>query len=156
VARRDPRPTAEFVERFAAAMTEAGMPRMPARVFGVLLTRDEGAATAAELADVLQASAGSVSGAVRYLVQVGLILRERRPGERFDVFRLHNDMWYETVYDRQPQVRRWADITRTGVAAVGASTPAGRRLAETADFFEFAGAEMPALLARWRKSRRTG
>ena len=40
-----------------------------------------------------------------------------------------------------------------GVDAVGADTPAGRRLADTADFFEFLQAEMPALLERWRAQR---
>jgi DNA-binding transcriptional regulator GbsR (MarR family) len=144
---------AQFVERFADAMVEAGMPRMPARVFAVLLTRDDGAATAAELAAWLQTSAGSVSGAVRYLTQVRLIARERRPGERFDRYRLHSDVWYEAIYNREDEVQRWAALTRQGVMDVGASSPAGRRLSETADFFEFLCEEMPALLERWRARR---
>jgi DNA-binding transcriptional regulator GbsR (MarR family) len=154
--RRDTARTRTFVERFAAEMVDAGMPRMPARAFAVLLTRDTGAATAAELAESLEASAGSVSGAVRYLIQVGLVARERRPGERFDRYRLHNDVWYEAVYNREPQVQRWADLTRSGAAAVGPASPAGQRLQETADFFEFVRDEMPELLRRWRRRRASG
>ncbi|HEY7015122.1 MAG TPA: hypothetical protein VH480_20330, partial [Streptosporangiaceae bacterium] len=45
-----------FVERFAAVLTEAGIPRMPARVFAALLATDSGRLTAAELAAQLQAS----------------------------------------------------------------------------------------------------
>jgi hypothetical protein len=42
---------------------------------------------------------------------------------------------------------------RDGVDAVGAETPAGARLTETADFFAFLQAEMPKLLVRWRQQR---
>jgi hypothetical protein len=35
------------------------------------------------------------------------------------------------------------------VDLVGADTPAGRRMAGHADFFEFLAAEMPVLTARW-------
>jgi DNA-binding transcriptional regulator GbsR (MarR family) len=153
MARRPNLRTAEFVERFADAMVAAGMPRMPARVFAVLLTRDEGTATAAELAAALQASAGSISAAVRYLAQVSLIGRERRPGERFDRYKLHSDLWYEAIYSREREIQRWAELARSGIAAVGAATPAGRRLQETAEFFEFAGDEIPAMLKRWRTRR---
>ena len=42
---------------------------------------------------------------------------------------------------------------RDGVDAVGPGTPAGERLAETADFFRFLQDEMPKLLVRWREQR---
>jgi hypothetical protein len=44
-----------FVERFAALVSEAGVPRMPARVFVALLTADSGRLTAAQLAERLSA-----------------------------------------------------------------------------------------------------
>ena len=62
MARRLHQSTAQFVERFADAMVEAGMPRMPARVFAVLLTRDDAAATAAELATALRSLCSSIGG----------------------------------------------------------------------------------------------
>jgi DNA-binding transcriptional regulator GbsR (MarR family) len=145
------RRTAEFVERFAGAMVDAGMPRMPARVFAVLLSEDTGEATAAELAERLQVSAGAVSGAVRYLVQVRLIVRERKPGERFDTYRLYSEVWYEAVYNREHELARWTSISREGVSAVGEDTAAGRRLEDTARFFEFLQKEMTGLLQRWRE-----
>jgi DNA-binding transcriptional regulator GbsR (MarR family) len=132
-------------------MVEAGMPRMPARVLAVLLSEDSGAATAAELAQRLQVSAGAVSGAVRYLLQVRLIVRERRPGERFDTYRLYSEVWYEAIYNREHELARWSAISREGVSAVGADTVAGRRLEDTARFFEFLQQEMTGLLQRWRE-----
>jgi len=142
-------PTA-FIEEFAAALVDAGMPRMPARVFAVLLANDEGASTAAHLAEVLQASPAAISGAVRYLVQVRLAVKHRRPGERHDTYRLLSDVWYEAIYNREHELARWVAVARAGVASVGAETPAGRRIADTADFFAFLQDEMSGLMGKWQ------
>ena len=144
---------ARFLERFASVMEESGVPRMPARVFAALLTIDSGRLTASELAELLQISPAAVSGAVRYLTQVSLISREREPGSRRDVYRLHDDEWYEAIVRREPLLQRWERAVLEGVDAVGADTPAGRRLRDTAGFFEFLQAEMPAMLERWRVQR---
>ena len=150
---RDSEAVLRFIERFAAALTDAGMPRMPARVFVALLATDEGRLTAAQLAELLRVSAGAISGAVRYLVQVGLISREREPGSRRDHYRVHDDAWYEALLRREQLIARWESSAREGIAALGATTPAGRRLRETLAFYEFIHEEMPALLARWRERR---
>jgi DNA-binding transcriptional regulator GbsR (MarR family) len=57
--------TGRVVARLAAMLTDAGFPRMPARVFVALLCTDSGRLTASELATAVQGSAGAVSGAVR-------------------------------------------------------------------------------------------
>lgn len=139
-----------FVERFAAVLVESGVPRMPARVFAALLADDAGRMTAAGLAERLQVSPAAISGAIRYLTQTGLVSREREPGSRRDVYRLHDDEWYEAIVRREPLLPRWERALRDGVAAVGADTPAGRRLTESAAFFAFLQEELPAMLERWR------
>ena len=45
-----PEPQAEFVERMGSALTEAGLARLPSRVFAALLVDDDGRMTSAELA----------------------------------------------------------------------------------------------------------
>jgi DNA-binding MarR family transcriptional regulator len=147
--RRDPRAVADFVERFAGDLVVAGMPRMPARTFAALLSADEGC-TAAQLAEQLQASPAAISGAVRYLEQVEMVARTRQPGERRDVYRLENDMWYEVIANRDRLFLRWMETLRQGADATGRQSPAGRRIDETRRFFDFVRTEMPALLARWR------
>jgi predicted transcriptional regulator len=150
---RDPEGVSRFIERFAAMLVEAGVPRMPARIFVALLASDSGRRTAAELAELLQISPAAVSGAVRYLAQVNLIVREHEPGSRRDHYRVHDDTWYEATVRREQQLARWTVSVRDGVDALGPDTPAGRRLAETLAFLEFLEAEMPALLARWHEQR---
>lgn len=150
---RDEAAVSRFVERFAAALNEAGVPRMPARAFAALLATDSGVLTAAELADALRASPAAVSGAMRYLIQVNLASREREPGSRRDRFRVHDKVWYEVAVSRDQMLLRWEDAVREGIGVLGEDTPAGARLAETLAFFEFLSEELPQLLARWRARR---
>jgi DNA-binding transcriptional regulator GbsR (MarR family) len=125
-------------------------------VFAFLLSRDDGSATSAELATALQASPAAISGAVRYLIQVHLVTRAHQPGERHDVYRLLSDDWYEMVGHREHELQQWAKQSREGVDVVGADSPAGRRLEETARFFEFLVEEIPGVLERWRTEARNG
>ncbi|MEG3628572.1 GbsR/MarR family transcriptional regulator [Streptomyces poriticola] len=153
VAERDPETVSRFVEHFAAQLVEAGLPRMPARVFAALLASDTGALTSAELSAQLRISPAAVSGAVRYLAQVHMVSREREPGSRRERYRVHADQWYEALTNREAVLKRWEDALRDGVAGLGADTPAGRRLAETLAFFEFVEKEVAGMMERWRVER---
>jgi DNA-binding transcriptional regulator GbsR (MarR family) len=151
---RDEEAVMRFIERFALTFSEAGVPRMPARVFVALLVSDDGRRTAAELAETLKVSPAAVSNAVRYLQQVRLVAREREPGERRDHYRVYSgDTWYEVTIRRDEMLMRWQEDLREGIAAVGAHTPAGKRLEETRRFYEFVHEELPMLLEKWRKVR---
>jgi DNA-binding transcriptional regulator GbsR (MarR family) len=150
---RDDEAIRRFIERFALNLSEAGMPRMPARVFAGILVAEDGRQTAAELAELLQASPAAISGAVRYLTQLRLVSREREPGERVDHFRVSSDTWYEAVTRRDQMIARWEQDLQEGIKAVGPDTPAGARLEETRAFFEFLRDEIREVMARWRKQR---
>jgi DNA-binding transcriptional regulator GbsR (MarR family) len=142
-----------FVERFALDLVEAGMARMPARVFAALLADDDGQLTAAELADRLDVSPAAISGAVRYLMQVSMVARGREPGERRDHYRVSSETWYEAITRRDQILARWMQDLQDGVKAVGPDTAAGARLEETRQFFEFLHQEIPKVMVRWREQR---
>ncbi|GGS61680.1 GbsR/MarR family transcriptional regulator [Streptomyces violaceus] len=150
---RDAEAVSRFVESFAAQLVEAGMPRMPARVFAALLSSDEGARTSAELGEQLRISPAAVSGAVRYLAQTHMVSREREPGSRRERYRVHGDQWYEALTNRETVLKRWEGALREGVTSLGADTPAGRRMAETLAFFEFVEVEIVQMMERWRVHR---
>ncbi|MFJ4687159.1 GbsR/MarR family transcriptional regulator [Streptomyces sp. NPDC088789] len=150
---RDPETVSKFVEAFAAQLVEAGMQRMPARVFAALLASDAGAMTSAELGEQLQVSPAAVSGAVRYLAQVHMVGREREPGSRRERYRVHSDQWYEALTSRDAILSRWRRTLREGVESLGPTSPPGRRLAETVAFFDFLEGEVAALMERWREHR---
>ena len=148
---RDEEAVRRFIERFALTMTEAGMPRMPSRVFAAILSAEDGRCTAAELAETLRVSPAAVSGAVRYLLQVQLISREREPGERRDHYRTSNDTWYDAIARRDAILARWEQDLETGIKAVGPDTPAGDRLEETRRFYAFLRQELARILDDWRQ-----
>ncbi|MEU6810394.1 helix-turn-helix domain-containing protein [Streptomyces sp. NPDC046831] len=152
-ARRDPEAVSQFVEGFAAQLVEAGMQRMPARVFAALLSSDSGSLTSAELGEQLRVSPAAVSGAVRYLAQQHMVSREREPGSRRERYRVHSNQWYEALTNRDAVLKRWEHALREGVDRLGPGTPAGRRLAETLAFFEFVDGEIAAMMERWREYR---
>ena len=150
---RDQEGVRRFVERFALDLADAGMPRMPARVFAAILSAHDGRCTAAALAGALRVSPAAVSGAVRYLVQLGLVRREREPGERRDHYQISSDTWYEAADRREAMIIRWEQDLEDGIKAVGPDTPAGDRLEETRRFFAFYRGELDRVLRDWRDQR---
>ena len=145
-----------YLERFSSVLVAAGIPPMPARVFAALLVADSGRLTAAELAGMLRVSPAAVSGGVRYLIQVGLVHKERVPGSRRDYYRMPDDVWSDMFKLRDQVMQRWAALVREGIELLGPDTPAGARLAGHATFFEFVSRELPEVLKRWDVYRAGG
>jgi DNA-binding transcriptional regulator GbsR (MarR family) len=161
--RDDPQPPAGpkdplfgYLERFSSVLVAAGIPPMPARVFVALLVAQPGRLTAAELAERLRVSPAAVSGGVRYLIQLGLVHKERVPGSRRDCYRMPDDVWTDMFRLRDQVMQRWAALIREGIELLGPDTPAGERLAEHATFFDFVSRELPEVLKRWDEYRAAG
>jgi DNA-binding transcriptional regulator GbsR (MarR family) len=144
-----------FVERFALILVESGMPRMPSRVFAFVLADDADRYTARELADGLRVSPAAISGAVRYLLQAGMLIKEREPGSRVDHYRVYDDdIWYTIATSRLPLLKRWEDILVDGLELIGEQRPGGHRVRETLEYIRFAQAEVAEMAERWRKHKR--
>lgn len=103
---------------------EAGTPRMVGRVLGWLLVCEPPEQSAAELAEFLQASKGSISTATRVLLRMGLIERSHARGERFDRFRALPEVWQEHIW-RDEQFTAPRRVLRLGLDAL-ADEPADR------------------------------
>jgi DNA-binding MarR family transcriptional regulator len=147
-------PLPAFVEDFAVAMADIGFPRMPARVFSLMLAADDDGLTARELAERLQVSAAAISGAVGYLGRIGLVRRWRRTGERVDRHSLGTQVWEPVIL---AEVQAYGPLTALCESALEAGDVAGRgaeRIAETRDFLAFMAVELPRMLDRWRAQRR--
>lgn len=142
-----------FVERLGGAMAGAGVPPMAARVLARMLISESGVMTSAELADALEASQPSISGAVRFLTQIGFISRERVPRTRKDRYRIRDDVWETVLTLRNDSVDGWRAALEEGVEVAGPDTGAGRRMAEAVEFFEFIQDDMRRMLQRWREHK---
>lgn len=153
---RDPARDEELlrlVERFALLLTEAGMPRMPSRVFAYVLASDLDAHTAGDLAAGLRVSPAAISGAVRYLQQVDLLVRERRPGARTDHYRLRDDLWYELYTSRLTVLDRWEDVLDQAARHLGPDRPGTARMRDAQEFFAFLRTDFASTMQRWHASR---
>ena len=152
---RDEQAVRQFIERFAAVLSQAGIPLMPARVFVALLTADAPRLTADDIAGILQVSPAAVSGAVRYLLPLGLVTRETEPGSRRYWYRMPADVWHEVVRLRDQMMMRWSQTLRDGVDLLGLDSPAGQRMSESIMYFDFVQKELPMVLSRWEEYRET-
>jgi DNA-binding transcriptional regulator GbsR (MarR family) len=150
---RDEQAVRQFIERFAAVLSQAGIPLMPARVFVALLTADAPRLTADDIAGILQVSPAAVSGAVRYLLPLGLVSRETEPGSRRYWYRMPSDVWHEVVRLRDQMMMRWSQTLRDGLDLLGRDTPAGQRISESIMYFDFVQKELPMVLSRWEEYR---
>lgn len=135
-------------------LADSGIPRMPARVFAYVLAEDAERYTAAELATGLRVSLAAISGAVRYLLQVGLLTKEREPGSRSDHYRVFDeDVWGTIILKRLPILKIYEEAAAEGVQLLRPGSPGARRMLETQEFYRFVQAEQPKLIERWRKHR---
>lgn len=143
----------QAAERIGAALADAGLPRSSSRVFGALLADEDGRMTAAELADLLGVSAGSVSAAVTYLTRAGMIRRERERGSRRDVYVVDDDAWWGAMSQHD---RVYAPIRSAFAQACDllGDSPASARLALSLDFLRFLEKELDGVLERWEQHRR--
>lgn len=143
-----------FVENFALVLRESGLAPMPARVLAYALADDADRYTASELAEGLRVSPAAISGAVRTLVQFGLLRREREPGTRSDLYVLDDsDLWSGFMSSELTALRRFEQVVERGVAELGSGRPGGRRLAETKDFMAFLHRELTDAIERWPAER---
>ena len=77
---------AAFVEEMGQYLSSVGMTPMAGRMLAWLLICDPAEQTAAELAEMLRASRGAISGAARALETAGFVRRSRRRGDRREYF----------------------------------------------------------------------
>jgi len=123
---------------------------MAARVLMTMMAADEASLTAAELADRLAVSPAAISGAVRYLMHIGMLSREPVPGSRLVRYRLPDDAWYLATATKSDLFKIFGDLADEGATALGGmDTPSGARVSEMRDYFKFAHTELPAILGRW-------
>ena len=145
----------EAAEHLALTLVGAGMQRMGARALAAFLFAEKDTLTAGDLAEELGVSAGSVSGAIKMVAQMGLIERIHVAGSRREHFRMRDNAW-TTLYSRQHSVVD--DVLRAvekGVDAVGPGR-AHDRLEYMRDFYTFLLNEAPMLVERFEQQRRGG
>ncbi|WP_020672784.1 GbsR/MarR family transcriptional regulator [Amycolatopsis nigrescens] len=147
---RDREAVRDFERQFTETMSRTGLPPMMARVLSCLMTSDAGELTAAELVQRLEVSPASISKAVGYLGQLGLVRRERDPRRRRERYVIDDDVWYRACAREVQICETWAASAKLGAEVLGAGTPAGTRLRQMGEFFTLVGRDMAQAAEHWR------
>jgi DNA-binding transcriptional regulator GbsR (MarR family) len=145
-------PELHYVEEVALGFERQGLFRMAGRVIGWLLICDPPEQTFGQIAEVLQASKGSISAAMKFLVPTGIVERISRPGDRRDYYRCRPGAWAELARDQARQYDDLRKLAQRGLELL-ADAPADRRerLQGMHDLYAWLEREMPALWERWRE-----
>jgi DNA-binding MarR family transcriptional regulator len=144
-----------YVEEIALNFERQGLFRMAGRVIGWLLICDPPEQTFGQLAEVLQASKGSISAAMKFLVPSGIVERISRPGDRRDYYRCRPGAWADLARDQSRQYDDFRKLAQRGLELL-AGAPADRRerLQDMHDFYAWLEREMPALWERWHAQQK--
>ncbi|HEX2883129.1 MAG TPA: MarR family transcriptional regulator [Candidatus Limnocylindria bacterium] len=131
-----------------------GLPPMAGRMWAYLIICEPPEQTAAEIADRLQASRGSVSSMARLLEHAGLIRRGTRPGDRRERFSVSADVVENVMAPRIHQLRAARQTLDAGLELLADRPPGSReRLQSLRDMYAFFETEWPSTMERLRNSR---
>lgn len=144
----------DAAEQLALTLIGNGLQRMTARVLAMLLFVEQETVTAGELSELLEASPGSISTALKALSAVGLVEKVPAPGNRREHFRFPDEGWATLMSNQNAVVRQMQDAAETAIQTVGRKSLAGQRLADMQDFYTYVMDELPAVIDRWRKNKR--
>ncbi|MCB5183196.1 GbsR/MarR family transcriptional regulator [Streptomyces antimicrobicus] len=149
---RDPGAVQEFTESFTALLVQQGMPRVAAGTLACLYVADSGSLTAADLVQRLRVSPASVSNAVGFLEQQGLLRRERTPGERRERYVADEGIFVRSLTATMRMTEALAAESRRGAGILGAATPAGARFASSAELLLLVSQSLGGAIERWQRT----
>lgn len=138
-----------FIEE-AARILGGRLPPMAGRIWAYLAICEPPEQTAAQIAERLHASRGSVSGMARLLEQIGLIRRRTRPGDRREYFSIPPDALHRLMDVAIVELRQSREVAEAGLRLIADRPPELQaRLREIRDMYGFFEREWPAILERW-------
>lgn len=143
-----------FAEAMGSFFESGGMPRMAGRVWAILLITDAPHMSAADLQGAVSASAGSISGATRMLLDRGLIERVPAPGERRDYFAPRRGAVYDIIRMRLEQLTAVEGLISEGLELFGDREYAYDHLNEIHDVYHWYAREFPKLHDRFLTEQR--
>ncbi|MEU1671034.1 MarR family transcriptional regulator [Streptomyces roseifaciens] len=126
---------------------------MMARVLACLCITDSGTLTAADLAERLRVSPASVSHAVTYLEQQGMLRRERAPGGRRERYVIDDEVWLRSTLAALQMNEALVAASQRATEILGPTTPAGARFESCAEFLLLVSESLQTVMEQWRQHR---
>ena len=142
-----------FIEEVGVVFEQTGLPRMAGRLFGWLLISDPPYQSPSELAEVLQASKGSISTTVRLLAQSGFIERYVIPGSRHDHFHLAPDAIRKVIkHGLDQEIQQFKSLSERGLEMMKSLPPRRKAwLNEMHSRYSYLEKHFPSLMEKYEK-----
>lgn len=148
---RDPQAVQEVAESFTELLIQQGLPRMEARVLACLQITDSGALTAADLVERLRVSPASVSHAVAFLEQQGMLRRELVPGGRRERYVIDDEIGLRNLLTAVQMSVALAAASQRAAEILGPTTPAGARFESSAELTLLVSEALRQAMEQWRQ-----
>lgn len=140
----------DFVDDFGASWDQFGGQPLQGRMLALLYIADDSELSASDIVDALGISRGSVSQTTRQLIQLRLIQRISRSGERRDYYRVTPNAWAETARTQRAQIAPFLDLLRRGLNLHNTSPPERRQtLGNSIAFLEDYDQALASFLDNW-------
>ena len=144
----------QFIEDVGILYGDMGFPRMAGRIFGWLLVCEPPHQSAEQLANIVEASKGSISSMTRLLIQMGMVEKIGIPGKRDTYYRIRSGSWLELMRNHLANLTAMRKLAERGLDLIADRVPESRqRLQELRDFHAFLEREIPSLLDRYEQGR---
>ncbi|BCJ37365.1 MarR family transcriptional regulator [Actinocatenispora thailandica] len=150
---RDPRQVGALSESLTALFERQGLPPMAARVLACLYLTDSGALTVADLVRQLRVSPASISHAVGFLEQQGLLGRQRIAGARRERYVVDDEIWVRSTLAAARMNDELVTAWQHGADVLGSETPAGARFAASAEFLSLVSDALRRSIEQWQEHR---
>ena len=148
---RDPQAVQEVAESFTELLIQQGLPRMEARVLACLQITDSGALTAADLVERLRVSPASISHAVAFLEQQGMLRRELVPGGRRERYVIDDEIGLRNLLTAVQMSVALAAASQRAAEILGPTTPAGARFESSAELTLLVSEALRQAMEQWRQ-----
>jgi DNA-binding transcriptional regulator GbsR (MarR family) len=143
-----------LAEEYGLLFEAQGGTRMSGRITGWLLLCSPPVQSLTAIADALGVSKGSVSEAVRLLLQMGLVERVCEPGRRGDWYRIRSGAFDHALHiERIAALRELLDRSLAAIEPTDSSQDNHVMVRDLRDFHVFLEGELPALHERWEHQR---
>ncbi|MFE2751267.1 GbsR/MarR family transcriptional regulator [Actinosynnema sp. NPDC059335] len=143
-----------WVERFAAHFAEEGIPLIGGRILGYLLVCQPTERTAAELSQELEASSGSISTNLKFLVNAGLVTKRTRRGRQAAQYRIDEKRWVDLVQRKLDALVSVRELTEAGMRLMSGDPERAMRLRTVDEVYTWLATELPAVWERRPSSTR--
>jgi hypothetical protein len=128
-----------WVERVAVFWTEqSGLPPITGRIVGWLMISDPAEQSAEDISIGISASRASLTSSMRLLSAIGLVSSFRRPGQRIVYYRMDDNAWERTLRRRIASMASFREVTRDGLALLGADKTRAARIKAADEVYAWA------------------